>query len=191
VSATATPKPTSGVTSAPTSAPTASPTPVPGERGTYSSSTSSTTMPSSLKSTQTTYSGSLTNAQKIEYAIYYAQDRLGFYYATKPNNTTTYDCLTLCYYAYSKVGYHIPSSSYACGYSGSQQFIYSQSDLKRGDIVCFDTIEDSDSSDHVGIYLGNNYFIHCSSGAGMVVVSYMGSGFYKEHFFCGRRIINT
>jgi len=160
-------------------------------KGTYQSSTSTTTMPVSLKSTQSTASKSLSNAKKLEYVIYYAQERLGYRYSTSPNNVTSYDCLTLLYYGFSKVGVSIPSSAYKCGYTGSYKTITNPSQLKRGDIVCFNTNKgDSDLSDHVGIYLGNNRFIHASSGAGMVIVSRMDSGFYRENFFCGRRILN-
>lgn len=158
-------------------------------RGTYKSSTSTTSMPSSLKSSQSKASSSLSNKQKLEAVIYYAQSRLGCYYSTKPNNTTTYDCLTLLYYGFKAVGVKIPDSSYKLGYTGNYQTITSISSLKRGDIVCFDTIDDGDLSDHVGIYLGSGYMLHASSGAGMVVVSTMKSGYYKETFTCGRRIL--
>ena len=176
---TATPKPTSST----------SPTETPIPRGTYHSDTSSTEMPPEVASTQSTYSPSLSDAEKIEYIIYYMQSRLGYYYSSKPDNKATFDCVTLCYYAFKSAGKYIPSSSYDCGYSGSFPYIDSISDLKRGDLVCFDTIEeDKDKSDHVGVYLGNNYFIHCSSGAGMIIVSTLKSGYYKTHFYCGRRI---
>lgn len=160
-------------------------------KGSYSSSTSSTTMPSSLKSTQSVASKTLSNAKKLEYVIYYAQQRLGYRYSSDPNNSTTYDCLTLLYCGFRNVGVSIPSSAYKCGYTGSYKTIKNISQLKRGDIVCFNTNEsDGDLSDHVGIYLGNNRFIHASSGAGMVVVSRMDTGYYKDHFYCGRRILN-
>ena len=62
-------------------------------------------------------------------------------------------------------------------------------DLARGDLVCFDTVgNDSDLSDHVGIYLGEGYFIHASSSAGKVIVSSMKSGYYKNVFSWGRRV---
>ena len=63
--------------------------------------------------------------------------------------------------------------------------------LKRGDVVCFDTEPtDGDLSDHTGIYLGQGYFIHSSSGAGKVIVSSLTSGYYKDNFSWGRRILN-
>ena len=158
-------------------------------KGTYSNGSTTTKMPSGYGSSQSTFSSSLSKSQKIEYVIYFMQQRLGCYYAAHPNNKTTFDCLTLCYYAFNSAGYKIPSTAYACGYTGTATKITSISELKRGDLVCFDTVDDGDLSDHVGVYLGGGWFIHASSAAGVVVTSTLSSGYYKQHFFCGRRVI--
>lgn len=158
-------------------------------RKSYTSSTATTVMPSSLKSTTSKYKSGMSAKERIEVAIYYAQSQLGYGYSSSPNNRTTFDCLTLCYYAYRAANASIPGSAYSCGYTGSFEYIQSISDLKRGDIVCFDTIEDNDKSDHVGIYLGSGRFIHASSGAKLVVVSSLSSGYYNRTFYVGRRIL--
>ena len=62
--------------------------------------------------------------------------------------------------------------------------------LKRGDMVCFDTVSDSDACDHTGIYLGNGYFIHASSAAKKVILSSLSSGYYKRTFSWGRRVFD-
>ena len=81
------------------------------------------------------------------------------------------------------------SSAYSQGYDDTYTKISKISELKRGDMVCFNTNDtDSDLSDHTGIYLGGGYFIHASSGAGLVIVSTLNSGYYKEAFSWGRRI---
>ena len=64
-----------------------------------------------------------------------------------------------------------------------------RSRLKRGDIVCMNTITDSDLSDHVGIYLGGGKFVHASSAAGKVIISSVTSGYYNRVFSWGRRIL--
>ena len=61
--------------------------------------------------------------------------------------------------------------------------------MQRGDIVCMNTVSDSDLSDHVGIYMGNNKMIHASSGAGEVIISDLGSGYYNRVFSWGRRVL--
>lgn len=155
----------------------------------YTSSTATTVMPSSLKSTTSKYTKGMSAKERIEVAIYYAQSQLGYGYSNSPNNRTTFDCLTLCYYAYRAAGVTIPGSAYSCGYTGDFEYVQSISELKRGDIVCFDTVEDNDKSDHTGIYLGSGRFIHASSGAKLVVVSSLSSGYYNRTFYVGRRIL--
>jgi hypothetical protein len=61
--------------------------------------------------------------------------------------------------------------------------------LKRGDLVFFNTVSDSDLSDHAGVYIGEGYFIHASSGAHKVVVSNLTTGYYGRVFSWGRRIL--
>ena len=59
----------------------------------------------------------------------------------------------------------MPANVQTIGHKGSYAYI-SRKSLKRGDIVCFENdSEDSKVVDHVGIYLGKNYFIHVSPSA--------------------------
>ena len=81
-------------------------------------------------------------------------------------------------------------SAYAQGYDETFTKIEGASNLKRGDIVFFNTISDSDLSDHAGIYIGSGYFIHASSGGHRVVVSNLTSGYYNRVYSWGRRILN-
>ena len=74
----------------------------------------------------------------------------------------------------------------AQGYGKGTKLTKSQ--LKRGDLVFFNTISDSDRCDHVGIYLGDNQFIHASSGGGRVMISSL-SGYYERNFSWGRCVL--
>ena len=67
--------------------------------------------------------------------------------------------------------------------------ITSISDLKRGDLVCFNFKDSSDIYGHVGIYLGYGYFVHASSADKKVTVSKLSSGSYNKSFSWGRRIL--
>ena len=80
-------------------------------------------------------------------------------------------------------------SAYAQGYDESYTKIEGAANLRRGDVVFFNTISDSDLSDHAGVYIGDGYFIHASSGAHKVVVSNLTTGFYGRVFSWGRRIL--
>ena len=80
-------------------------------------------------------------------------------------------------------------TAYSQGYDTTYEKISSVSSLKRGDLVFFNTISDSDLSDHVGIYLGGGCFIHASSGGHKVVVSNLTTGYYNRVFSWGRRVL--
>lgn len=143
-------------------------------------------VPESLRSTTTNPSDS-----KIEFTIYLAQNLIGAPYAGDANPPKSFDCAKFCYYCYGQAqSGSIGSSSYGQGYDERYRKI-AFDDLKRGDMVCFDTVSDSDQCDHTGIYLGGGYFIHASSAANKVILSSLKSGYYKRTFSWGRRIFEN
>ena len=102
-----------------------------------------------------------------------------------------FDCSSFTSYIYGLYGINLPRDARATGYLKSGVRIEDMHDLRRGDVVCFDTEPtDGDLSDHTGLYLGQGYFIHSSSGAGKVIVSSLTSGYYKDNFSWGRRTLN-
>ena len=144
------------------------------------------TVPESLRPTTTSASES-----KIEYTIYVAQNLIGVPYASDANPPKTFDCAKYAYYCYGKAKSGVlKSSSKAQGYDERYQKI-EYDNLKRGDLVCFDTVSDDDLSDHVGIYLGSGYFLHASSAAKKVILSSLSSGYYKRTFSWGLRIFES
>ena len=144
-----------------------------------SSSSSSSSVPKSLRA-----SGS-SNVEKV---IYVAQAMVGKPYSENAKPPKSFDCARLAYYCYNAVKKGtLSGSSKSQGYADRYETI-SYGDLKRGDLVCFDTVSDSDKCDHVGIYLGSGYFIHASSSAGQVILSSLKSGYYKRTFSWGKRI---
>lgn len=149
----------------------------------------STSISSKLASTTSSYSSGMSNKQKLEYVIYNAQKQLGKRYVYGSAGTSTFDCSGLTLYCFGKIGISMPHSAYSQGYNNNYTKISGTSGLRRGDCVFFNTVSDGDMCDHVGISLGNNYFIHASSGAGKVVVSSLGSGYYNRVFSWGRRIL--
>ena len=155
------------------------------EYGTASSASGSDSVPDSLRATLSGAEGS-----KIERAIYVAQALIGTPYASKANPPKTFDCASYAYYCFRKAdGITLKSASKSQGYDDTYEKV-DYDHLKRGDLVCFDTVSDDDLSDHVGIYLGSGYFLHASSAARKVMLSSLSSGYYKRTFSWGRRIIN-
>ena len=65
-------------------------------------------------------------------------------------------------------------------------------ELKRGDLVFFDTVADSDLSDHSGLYIGNGKFIHASSSGKKVIISDLSKpgSYYNRVFSWGRRVLD-
>ncbi len=62
-----------------------------------------------------------------------------------------------------------------------------ESELRPGDLVFFNTLNRSFS--HVGIYLGENRFVHAtSSRTGSVILSSLGERYWREHFDGARRV---
>lgn len=129
-----------------------------------------------------------TSSEKIEKVIEIAKQQLGKPYVYATAGPNTFDCSGFTKYCYAKVGVSLRRSAQAVGYNDGKK-IEGISNLKRGDIVCFNTIADNDLSDHVGIYLGSGKFIHASSGQAKVVISSLSNSYYNRVFSWGRRVL--
>lgn len=146
-------------------------------------------VPNGLASTTSSYDSGMSSAEKLEYAIYLAQSKLGCPYVYGATGPDKFDCSGLTTWIFKAVGVSLKRSAYAQGYDDSFPKIEGWQSLRRGDIVFFDTISDSDRSDHAGVYIGEGYFIHASSGGHRVVVSNLTTGYYARVFSWGRRIL--
>lgn len=63
-----------------------------------------------------------------------------------------------------------------------------RSELKPGDLVFFNTMRRAFS--HVGIYLGDHYFLHAPSVGGSVRLDDMQSSYWKQRYDGARRILS-
>ena len=59
-------------------------------------------------------------------------------------------------------------------------------DLQPGDLVFFQGTYNTAGASHVGIYIGNNKFVHNSSGKGEVTTSEL-TGYYSQHYLGAKR----
>lgn len=114
-----------------------------------------------------------------------ARSRLGERYrfgASGPNAT---DCSGFTQSSYRRVGVNLPRTAREQASIGKP---VSRAELKPGDLVFFHTTRSGIS--HVGIYKGNNEFIHASSGKGHVTISKL-EGYYDRRFVTARRVRNA
>ncbi len=120
----------------------------------------------------------------------YAQQFIGTPYLLGANGPNAFDCSGFTRYVYAHFGISLPRTAYEQGYNGPGTKITNASDLRVGDLVFFNTLNDSDLSDHAGIYIGNGQVIHASSGsARRVVVSSLSQSYYKTHYSWGRHVV--
>jgi cell wall-associated NlpC family hydrolase len=127
----------------------------------------------------------LTIANQIEAD---AKSLLGVKYVWGATGPYTYDCSGFTQKVFRDVGINIPRVSRDQARVG--QYV-SFNNLRRGDMVFFDTHKRRTGKvTHVGIYLGNNNFIHASSAAKKIVIfNFNDKPFYKKRFLWGRRVI--
>ena len=120
-----------------------------------------------------------------------AKEQLGDPYVYAASGPDKFDCSGLVYYCFKEItGIRLTRTAYAQGYDDSYAKIENAADLLPGDLVFFNTnSDDSDLSDHSGIYIGSGKFIHASSAAAKVITSDLSSGYYQRNFSWGRRVL--
>lgn len=117
-----------------------------------------------------------------------AKKNLGKHYVWGATGPRTFDCSGFTSYVYKKKGIKIPRTSREQSKYGSY---IKRRELKAGDLIFFDTSRRRKGIvNHVGMYIGNNKFIHASSAKKRVVITSLSKPFYASRFKWGRRIIN-
>lgn len=118
----------------------------------------------------------------------YAMSQTGATYRRGGTNPESgFDCSGFVRYVFDHVeGLSLPHSSRAMSLIGSRIAL---ADLKPGDLVFFRIFRHGIS--HVGIYLGNNQFIHAASTTtGSVMVSDLTESYWARHFSLARRVLS-
>jgi len=94
------------------------------------------------------------------------------------------DCSGLVRYVFKEAwGANLPRTAEEISHFGQH---IDSNDLQIGDLVFYNTLRRGFS--HVGIYLGNNKFIHSPASGGAVRIDDMNSGYWKKRFDGARRI---
>lgn len=117
-----------------------------------------------------------------------ALSHLGNPYIFGKSGPDCFDCSGLLVHCFRKHNILLDHSAEIIGTGNRFKLLTDPRRFQTGDVICFDTVDDRDPSDHVGIWLGGNRFVHASSEQGKVVVSEL-DGYYLDHFTFGRRIL--
>ena len=138
-------------------------------------------------SSSSTDSSTSTTSSSVNKVISLAKSLLGKSYVWGAQGPSTFDCSGFTYYVFKNAAnITLPRVSQDQSTYGTY---VSKSNLKVGDLVFFDTNGANDGNvSHVGIYLGNNQFIHASSSKGKVVISEM-SSYYSGAYVNARRVL--
>ena len=125
------------------------------------------------------------NTDKCKRITSLAKTKLGKKYVWGASgNKNTYDCSSFVKYVYKKQGIELPRTSIMQSKVGKY---VKRDELQKGDLIFFDTSKRRKGYvNHVGIYLGDNKFIHASSAKKKVVVSNL-SKFYGQRYKGARR----
>jgi len=114
---------------------------------------------------------------------------LGVRYRYGGSGPSGFDCSGFTSYVYKQFGYELTrsaASQLGCGTAVEKDA------LVMGDLVFFrDTRVSSKAASHVGIYIGNDKFVHASSSStGYVIVSSLDEDYFARYYTGARRIIN-
>ena len=114
-----------------------------------------------------------------------AKRYMGVRYVYGGTSPSGFDCSGFVYYVYKQCGYSITRTATAQSYDGK---LVARANMQPGDIIIFYNGAVS-AIGHAGIYIGNNQFIHASSGGGRVMISSLSESYYNTRFYCARRVV--
>lgn len=126
-------------------------------------------------------------ASIVETALSY----LGTPYAYGGASPRGFDCSGFTMYIYSLFGYSLPHSA-TSQWNSSGTYV-ERSDLQPGDLVlfCDPSRSGGKACSHVGIYIGDNNFVHASSGSSgkYIRTSSLSENYYSSYYVGAKRVV--
>ena len=154
--------------------------------GGSSSSSSSSASSSSSSSSGSSSSSSSTLETRINAAINLGKQYIGVKYSADANPPYSFNCSVFVRYCYERYGIDMKGTAKEQA-ADTRYAQISLSNIKRGDILCFDTDDEPDGvCDHTAIYLGDNQFIESSRNSNAVQINELTS-YYRSRFLLARR----
>ncbi|MBT2581464.1 C40 family peptidase [Planococcus sp. ISL-109] len=120
-------------------------------------------------------------ASKAGQVISIARTQLGVPYTWGGSTTSGFDCSGYLFYVYNRAGITIPRTN-TIGYYASS---FTVSSPQPGDLVFFKNTYRPGIS-HVGIFIGNNSFIH--AGGNRVQITSLNDSYWGKHFDSFKRL---
>jgi cell wall-associated NlpC family hydrolase len=117
-----------------------------------------------------------------------AMSLLGKKYSYGGSGPDTFDCSGFTMYVYGTAGYDLPHSAAEQAAHGIE---VDKDNLRPGDLVFFSYYNEP-GINHVGIYTGDNCFIHASSSENnnkTVTISRLDSPYYESNYKGARRLL--
>lgn len=130
--------------------------------------------------------GSAAGADIVETALSF----LGTPYSYGGASPRGFDCSGFTMYVFSLHGYNLPHSA-TSQWNNSGTYV-EKSDLQPGDLVlfCDPSRSNGKACSHVGIYIGNNEFVHASSGSSgkYVRTNSLSESYYSGYYVGAKRV---
>ena len=112
-----------------------------------------------------------------------AKQYIGVPYVWGGSTPSGFDCSGYVQYVFRLHGINLPRTSKEQYTVGSW---ISKANLKPGDLVYFNT--DGSGVSHLGIYIGNNQFIHSSTSKGVTITS-LDNSYWAARYYGARRVL--
>ncbi|MFF5993815.1 C40 family peptidase [Lysinibacillus sp. KU-BSD001] len=112
-----------------------------------------------------------------------AQKFIGVKYRYGGTTTAGFDCSGYVRHVYSELGVSLPRTSKSMYDTGTA---VEKSDLAVGDLVFFNTSGSGIS--HVGIYIGDNKFIHSMTGTGVTTTDINDKWYWGSRYVGAKRV---
>ncbi|MEM7610181.1 MAG: C40 family peptidase [Pseudomonadota bacterium] len=113
-----------------------------------------------------------------------AQQQLGVPYQYGGADPRGFDCSGLVHYAYAEAGMHVPRTT---GALWREVTIVDRDQPQPGDILFFNF---DGKPSHVGIYLGDQYFVHAPSTGRHVTTESLVNDYYRARLLRVGRLID-
>ena len=114
-----------------------------------------------------------------------ARSQMGVRYKWGGTSRNGFDCSGFTTYVFAKHGINLPRTANAQSNVGR---VVQRGALQPGDLVFFKTSTYARVT-HVGIYIGNDQFIHASSGGGSVRINSLSENYYNQRYVGARRVL--